>query len=72
LSWRQYLAWFAAVEKRLSEPGSDALLGNWLKEAEKRWEQMEDAQVLLEERRNDGRWLRSWRQALSDFRQLSI
>lgn len=72
LSWRQYLAWFTAVEKRLSEAGSDALLSSWLREAEKRWEQMEDAEVLLEERRNDGRWLRSWRQALSDFRQLSI
>ena len=72
LSWRQYLAWFAAVEKRLSEPGNDALLSGWLREAEKRWEQMEDADVLLQERRNDGRWLRSWRQALSDFRQLSI
>jgi hypothetical protein len=72
LSWRQYLAWFAAVEKHLSEPGRDALLTSWLREAEKRWEQMEDAEVLLEESRNDGRWLRSWRQALSDFRQLSI
>ena len=72
LSWRQYLAWFAAVEKRFSEPGSDALLNSWLREAERRWEQMEDSDVLLEERRNDGRWLRSWRQALSDFRQLSI
>jgi len=72
LSWRQYLAWFAAVEERLSQPGGDSLLSGWLREAEKRWEQMEDTDVLLQERRNDGRWLRSWRQALSDFRQLSI
>jgi hypothetical protein len=68
LSWRQFLAWFAATEKELSD-SADAprLVSTWLREADNRWRQMEDMDVLLEERRNDGQWVRNWRQALRDF-----
>jgi hypothetical protein len=69
LSWRQYLAWFAATEKRLSVPDAANLVGTWLREAEKRWLQMEDDDVLLEESRNTGQWIRPWRQALGDSRR---
>jgi hypothetical protein len=69
LSWRQYLAWFAATEKRLSGPDALGVVSSWLREAEKRWGQMEEKDVLLEETRNDGQWIRPWRQALGDFRQ---
>lgn len=69
-SWRQYLAWFAATESLLS--GSDALTltSRWLREAEERWLVLEDRDVLLEETRNNGNWIRPWRQALGDFRRL--
>ena len=72
LSWRQYLAWFELTEKNLSAGEAPAIVSGWLKEAEQRWEQLEAKDVLLEERRNDGRWIRPWRQALGDFRQLDL
>ena len=70
-SWRQYLAWFCAAEKQLSVADASSVVSGWLKEAEQRWEQLDAKDVLLEERRNDGRWIRPWRQALGDFRQFS-
>ena len=72
LSWRQYLAWFAGTEKRLSGPDAASLVSGWLREAESRWLQMEDKEVLLEESRNTGQWIRPWRQALGDFRRLGL
>lgn len=72
LSWRQYLAWFAAVEQTLSVSNASEVVGGWLRAAEKRWETLEEKDVLLEEPRNDGRWIRPWRQALSDFRKLEL
>ena len=70
LSWRQYLAWFAIVEKSLSGPNAAEVAGAWLRAAEKRWETLEEKDVLLEEPPNNGRWIRPWRQALSDFRKI--
>lgn len=72
LSWRQYLAWFTAVEKALSMPNAGDAASAWLRAAEKRWETLEEKDVLLEEPRNNGRWIRPWRQALSDFRKLKL
>jgi len=69
LSWRQYLAWFYLTEGQLSVSEAPAIVSTWLKEAEQRWEQLDAKSVLLEERRNDGRWIRPWRQALGDFNQ---
>lgn len=69
LSWRQYLAWFEIAERQLSVAEAPNVVSGWLKEAEQRWEQLDAKDVLLEERRNDGRWIRPWRQALGDFRQ---
>ena len=40
-----------------------------IREAENRWMQMEDKDVLMEESRNAGQWIRPWRQALGDFRR---
>jgi hypothetical protein len=70
LSWRQYLAWFTATEKRLSGPDALTLVDTWLRQAEERWLTMEDKDILLEESRNNGKWIRPWRQALGDFRRL--
>ncbi len=67
LSWRQYLAWFELAERQLSVAEAPTIVSGWLKDAEQRWEQIDAKGVLLEERRNDGRWIRPWRQALGDF-----
>jgi hypothetical protein len=60
LSWCQYLAWFELVERQLSVSEAPTTVNGWLKEAEQRWEQLDAKDVLLEERRNDGRWIRPW------------
>jgi hypothetical protein len=72
LSWRQYLAWFELAERQLSGAEAPSVVSSWLKEAEQHWEQLDAKDVLLEERRNDGRWIRPWRQALGDFRQFGL
>lgn len=72
LSWRQYLAWFAITETILSGADASLIVSDILKDAEKRWEQLAEKDVLFEERRNDGRWIRPWRQALGDFRKFEI
>ena len=65
LGWRQYLYWFADIEMRLSQDSS--LVSTMLREADRNWEALEDNDVLMEERRNDGRWIRPWRRALAEF-----
>jgi hypothetical protein len=66
LAWRQFLFWFADIENRLDSGtvNSAALLRN----ADGNWRTLDDADVLMEERRNDGGWIRPWRRALAEFR----
>ncbi len=63
LSWRQYLYWFMDFESRL-ESGDTSTANEILKRAEKNWLDIDDQQILMEEARNDGSWLRSWRRAV--------
>ena len=69
LAWRQYLSWFWQTELLLNDNPIE-LVSNWLKTAERNWLTLEDEDVLLEEPRNDGRWLRPWRQALSRMKKI--
>ena len=39
-----------------------------LRNADSNWRILDDSDVLLEERRNDGGWIRPWRRALTEFR----
>jgi hypothetical protein len=66
LAWRQFMFWFADVENRLDTgtATSAALLRN----ADGNWRTLDDADFLMEERRNDGGWIRPWRRALTEFR----
>jgi len=65
-SWRQYLSWFGKTEQEVSLEGIN-IVREWLKLAERNWRQLEDDEVLMDEQRNDGSWIRPWRQALRDF-----
>ena len=67
LAWRQFLFWFADIENRLEigEVDPAALLRN----ADGSWRTLDDTDVLMEERRNDGGWIRPWRRALTEFRK---
>ena len=66
LAWRQFLFWFADIEARL-ESGA-AAPATLLRNADSNWRILDDSDVLLEERRNDGGWIRPWRRALTEFR----
>ena len=68
--WRQYLSWFGKAELRLSTLTPEALVQAWLVTAEQNWLDLEDAGVLVDEPRNQGQWVRSWRQAFNRFRNV--
>jgi hypothetical protein len=65
LGWRQYMYWFADVERRLAagETSARALI----RAAERNWQMLEENDVFMEERTNDGAWLRSWLRAVVEF-----
>ncbi len=65
-SWRQYLSWFGKTEQDVSAR-SLPTVREWLRTAERHWQELDDDEVLMDEPRNDGSWIRPWRQALRDF-----
>jgi len=64
-SWRHYMHWFAEVDARVR--GGESTAEDLLVNAERSWEHTEDQGLLMEEPRNDGRWVRPWRIALRSF-----
>lgn len=67
ISWRFYLYWFAEVQERIETGLLDVRA--LLRSAEGRWKVLEDADVLMDEPRNDGHWLRPWRRAIAEFQR---
>jgi hypothetical protein len=66
LGWRHYLSWFADAEFRLrSGATAEEIIGI----ADANWEYVEKSKppLLMEERQNDGTWVRQWRRALLEF-----
>ena len=69
--WRQFLSWFSKVEYLLDNESDPAgKVDVWLKEAENNWILTEDIPIIMEEPRNNGSWLRPWRQALALFNKI--
>lgn len=66
LAWRQFMFWFADVEDRLDS--GTVTSASLLRNADSNWRMLDDADFLMEERRNDGGWIRPWRRALTEFR----
>lgn len=69
LAWRQFMYWFADVETRIDRGSvtATALLRN----ADNNWRTLDDADFIMEERRNDGGWIRPWRRALAEYHSAS-
>jgi hypothetical protein len=63
--WRQFMWWFADIESRITD--GTANVRNLLRDAEERWLALENADVLMEEARNNGSWIRPWRRALAEY-----
>jgi hypothetical protein len=65
LGWRQYMHWFADVEKRLASGATTARA--LIRTAEENWSVLESTDVFMEEKANDGTWLRPWLRAVVEF-----
>jgi hypothetical protein len=65
ISWRQFLYWFADVEGRLSKRTVNA--ENLLRAADANWSRLDKDKVLMEERGNDGTWVRAWLNAVNEY-----
>ncbi|HUW12275.1 MAG TPA: hypothetical protein VM537_21295 [Anaerolineae bacterium] len=64
LGWRQYMYWLCDFEKRLDS--GTIVPEDALRNAEQVWDRLEAPNILMEERPNDGGWLRPWRRALAE------
>ncbi len=69
LGWKQYLSWFCKTEQTLRSGNAEELIREWLRTADNNWRNLDDNDILFDEARNDGRWIRRWRQALTKFLQ---
>lgn len=65
LSWRHFLFWFADAEQRLASRVNTA--EQLLTQADANWKKLDAAKTLMEERENDGTWIRAWLNAITDF-----
>lgn len=67
-AWRHYMWWFADFEKRIH---LDSSIGdNLLKLAEENWAELEGKNILMDEPKNSGHWLRPWRQAIREYKNI--
>jgi hypothetical protein len=67
LSWRQFLHWFATTERRLASAQFE--IDPLLEAAEVNWSRLSQVtpRVFMEERDNNGAWVRQWRRAVAEF-----
>ncbi len=70
MGWRQYLSWFCKAETDLSDNNSIENVKTWLENSENNWLKLEDDELLFEEPRNTGSWIRQWRLAAIQFSKL--
>ena len=66
LSWCHYLQWFASMEERLEDGESSPT--EILETADRTWQKLDKAKprIFMEERGNDGAWVRLWLRALNE------
>ena len=65
LGWRQWMYAFADLEKRIGHNAID--VGQLLRHADEAWLALDDANILTEERQNNGAWVRAWRRAIIEY-----
>jgi len=61
--WRHYMWWFADFEARATKD----IVRSQLRSADNVWRDFEVNDVLMEERLNDGAWVRQWRRAVAEY-----
>jgi hypothetical protein len=65
LGWRHYMWWFSDFERR----GNLDAVRNALRIADDAWGDFESRDILMDERQNNGAWVRHWRQAITESRR---
>lgn len=65
LSWKNYLFSFASLDQDISS--GKISIKDLLINAEKSWAELDDKNILMEEIKNDGAWIRKWRIAINDL-----
>jgi hypothetical protein len=66
LGWRQFMYWFADVEERLRVGTVTA--EDLISQADANWGLIQQKpQVIMEERENNGQWVREWLRSLVEF-----
>lgn len=63
--WRHYLWWFADFEQRSAAQG---LIGGVIKSADDKWKEFDKKSLYMEERTNDGSWVRQWLRIDTEFK----
>lgn len=68
LSWKFYLYWFQNIEERLTNKSISPV--EVLEKADQSWAVLETPgkKIYLEERQNDGSWIRQWLRAISEYK----
>jgi len=66
-SWRHFLYWFADAERRIAS--GELTAEEIVNSADSVWGTIESSKppLIMEERQNDGAWVRQWRRALAEF-----
>lgn len=62
--WRHYLWWFADFERR----ATPASISQMIKSADDKWKAFDKMPLYMEERANDGSWVRQWLRSDSEFK----
>ena len=65
LGWRQYMYWFADVERRAANHEYD--IHENINLAERAWKDLNQNHIVLDEPKNNGSWLEHWRRAIELF-----
>jgi hypothetical protein len=65
LGWKQYLHWFAEMESQLTSDSASARM--LIRAAAANWGRLEKNDVFMEEKTNNGSWLRPWLRAITEF-----
>lgn len=67
MGWRQFMYWFSDVEARLAAGTIDG--ETLLRQADRNWGLFDQLRLFMEERGNDGSWIRPWLRAIVEWQE---
>jgi hypothetical protein len=64
--WRFFLYWFSDIERRINQ--NIVTPEELIRTADDNWGIIEDRNIILEERQNNGSWIRQWLRAIVEYK----